>query len=341
MAERCAGEFFDEILVGAEVAVDGRGDGAGGLAAALGLHALPIKGVIPNLGSLIEHHALRAENDLFQSRVGGIGLHFIQLHHIGVVMFSMMQFEIFLGQMRLEGIGGVGQRRQSNGHGVSLAGGMGRTIGQRRCQYKRTTQEFAQSVTIYGNFIPCASVSIMTHAANIRRLRKLGKLTQANLAERAGIPRATLANMEQDDSNPGVQSILAVAKALGVGMDELLSPSPERRYFKVTSDEQQEYRAENGRFLSRLMSPIASKGVQIQHVTILPGCRSIGRPHPLGAQEYFLTLSGSALLQIDDETVDVEAGALVQFPGHRKHVYINRDPIQVATGISVVVFQPG
>jgi transcriptional regulator with XRE-family HTH domain len=181
----------------------------------------------------------------------------------------------------------------------------------------------------------------MTHAANIRRLRKQGKLTQAELAERAGVPRATLANMEQDDSNPGVQSIIAVAKALGVGMDELLSPSPERRYFKVTHEDQQEYRAENGRFLARLVSPIASKGVQIHHVTILPGCRSIGRPHPLGAQEYFLTLSGTALLQIDDETVEVEAGALVQFPGHRKHVYINRDPIQVATALSVVAFQPG
>ncbi len=64
-------------------------------------------------------------------------------------------------------------------------------------------------------------------------------MTQAELAERSGVPRATLANMEQDGSNPGVQSILAVAKALGVGMDELLSPAPERRYFKVTADEQQ------------------------------------------------------------------------------------------------------
>ena len=180
----------------------------------------------------------------------------------------------------------------------------------------------------------------MPHAANLRRLRKHAKLTQAELAERARVPRATLANMEQDGSNPGVQAIAAVAKALGVGLDELLSPAPERRYFKIPADEQQEYRAENGRFLARLVSPIASKGVQLHYVTILPNCRSLGRPHPLGAQEFFLTLSGTAIVQIDEDAVEVEAGALVQFPGHRKHTYINRDPLQVVTAISVVVFQP-
>jgi len=181
----------------------------------------------------------------------------------------------------------------------------------------------------------------MPYAANIKRHRKNAKLTQAELAERAGLPRATLANMERDGSNPGVQSVMAVAKALGVTVDELVTPSPEHRYYKVTPDEMQEYRAENGRFLSRLLSPIASKGVQIHHVTMLASCQSIGRPHPLGAQEYFLTLSGHATLQIEDEVIEVEAGSLVQFPGHRKHVYINRDPIQVATALSVVAFQPG
>ena len=53
-------------------------------------------------------------------------------------------------------------------------------------------------------------------AANLRRLRKQAKLTQAALAEQSGLPRATLAAMEQDGANPGVQSVLAVAEALHV-----------------------------------------------------------------------------------------------------------------------------
>jgi XRE family transcriptional regulator, regulator of sulfur utilization len=179
------------------------------------------------------------------------------------------------------------------------------------------------------------------HAANIRRLRKNAKLTQAELAERANVPRATLANMERDGSNPGIDSVVAVAKALGIAVDELVTPPPEHRYYKVVLEDQQEYRAEGGRFLARLVSPITSKGVQVHHTTIMPNTRSVGRPHPMGAQEYFLTLSGLCQLEIDGEKVDIETGTLVQFPGHKKHVYINPDPIQVATAISIVVFQPG
>ncbi len=177
-------------------------------------------------------------------------------------------------------------------------------------------------------------------ADNLRRLRKQAKLTQAELAELCGLPRATLANMEQPGSNPGVQTAVAVAKALAVSLDELLSPAPEHRHYKVTPKEMQEYRAEGGRFVARLVSPIASKGVHMHQVTMQPGCRSVGRPHPLGAQEFFITMTGTAIVRIEEEAVELPAGCLVQFPGHRRHIYENPGE-GVATAISVVVFRMG
>ena len=47
-------------------------------------------------------------------------------------------------------------------------------------------------------------------AHNVRRLRKQARLTQAQLAEAAGLPRATVAALEQPDANPGLQVLLAV-----------------------------------------------------------------------------------------------------------------------------------
>ena len=174
-------------------------------------------------------------------------------------------------------------------------------------------------------------------AENLRRLRKRAGMTQAQLAEAAGLPRATVANLEQPGMNPGIQTVVAVARALEVPLDELVAQGPEERYYKVIPRDMQEYRAEAGRFLARLVSPIASKGVAIHLVTIQPGCRSVGRPHPQGAQEFFLTIEGAAVIHIDDDRVEIEAGSLLQFPGHRRHIYENTGKVPCVAVSTVVL----
>lgn len=177
-------------------------------------------------------------------------------------------------------------------------------------------------------------------AENLRRLRAGADITQADLARRAGIPRATLASMEKAGANPGIQAVQAVAKALGVGIDELLDPRPDERHYLVGPREQQDYRADAGRFSAKLVSPITSKGVAIHQVAMLPGCHSVGRPHPPGAQEFFLTLAGCALIEIEGEPVEVPAGHLLQFPGHHRHIYRNPGKEPVAA-VSAVVMHMG
>jgi XRE family transcriptional regulator, regulator of sulfur utilization len=171
---------------------------------------------------------------------------------------------------------------------------------------------------------------------NLRRLRAAAGLTQAELAAKASIPRATLASMEQPDSNPGIQAVQAIARALGISLDELIDPRPEERHYLVGPREQQDYRADNGRFSARLVSPISSKGVAIHRVVMQPGCHSIGRPHPPGAQEFFLTMSGSALIEIEGEPVEVPAAHLLQFPGHHRHIYRNPGDV-LCEAVSTVV----
>src|SRR5690606_15210041 len=124
-------------------------------------------------------------------------------------------------------------------------------------------------------------------------------LTQKGLALAANLPRATLASLEQGEANPRLDTLLAVAAALQVGLDELVAAPPKQRLYKVRADDAREYRDDQGRYLSRLLSPIASRGVQIQRVTLEPGCTAAGRPHPRGSQEFFVVFSGEATLTVD------------------------------------------
>lgn len=163
-------------------------------------------------------------------------------------------------------------------------------------------------------------------------------MTQQQLADQAKMPRATLASMERDGANPGLDSVVAVAVALNIGLDELVSPPPEHRFFKVTEEHVKEVRADGGRFIARLLSPIASRGAQVQHVRLLPGCDTAGRAHPMGSQEFFFTYEGIAELELQGERVTVEPGSLVQFPGHLPHYYRNRNHSTDVLAYSVITY---
>jgi quercetin dioxygenase-like cupin family protein/DNA-binding XRE family transcriptional regulator len=182
--------------------------------------------------------------------------------------------------------------------------------------------------------------SVDALADNLRRLRRKAELTQAALADLAGIPRATCAAMEQPGANPGVIAVAAVAKALEVSIDDLLTTAPEDRVIRVGPEQQQEYRAERGAFTARLVSPITSRGVQQSVIRMLPGCISVGRPHPSGAQEFLYVVSGTALVTVGSERVEVPSGWLVQFPGHLRHVYANPGRTAVEA-LSTVVLHLG
>lgn len=53
-------------------------------------------------------------------------------------------------------------------------------------------------------------------AESVVAWRKLRGLTQAQLADRAGISRATLARFEQGDGGIGLDSLLRILRALGI-----------------------------------------------------------------------------------------------------------------------------
>lgn len=174
-------------------------------------------------------------------------------------------------------------------------------------------------------------------ADNLRHLRKAADLTQQKLADMAGLPRATLASIEHGGANPGLDSVLRVATALDVSLDELVLAPPERRYFVVDGAEVLETRSDSGRYRARLLSPITTKGVQFQRVELRPECDSPGRPHPRGSQEFFMVLSGTATLHVANDEVPVRPGQLIQFPGHFPHRYTNRSRSIAVRAVSVVV----
>lgn len=62
----------------------------------------------------------------------------------------------------------------------------------------------------------------MSVGTNIRKMRKERGLTQAELAEKAGISRSYFADIEKDYYNPSLESLQKIASALGTTSGVLL-----------------------------------------------------------------------------------------------------------------------
>ncbi len=58
---------------------------------------------------------------------------------------------------------------------------------------------------------------------NLKRLRTLNALTQAQLAERAGLTTAAVARIERDENEPRMTTLRKLADALGVEPRELIA----------------------------------------------------------------------------------------------------------------------
>ena len=65
----------------------------------------------------------------------------------------------------------------------------------------------------------------MAFHARLRELRESVKLTQMDLANRSGVPKASIANLEQGRRKPSLETAQKLATALGVSCEAFNEPA--------------------------------------------------------------------------------------------------------------------
>lgn len=174
-------------------------------------------------------------------------------------------------------------------------------------------------------------------ARNLRQLRDARGLSQKQLAQLAGIPRATWTNLESGGANPTLAVLTRAAGALRVGIEELLAPPRARCRLFRAADLRQRGR---GRVQVRDLLPDPLPGLRIERLRFAPGARFSGTPHTRGTREYLTCERGQIALTVEGETWTLAEGDVLAFPGDQKHGYANPGSTE-AIGYSVLVVAPG
>lgn len=169
-------------------------------------------------------------------------------------------------------------------------------------------------------------------ADNVKALRQARGLTQAQLSERACVPRSTISLMESGSANPTLDVALRVSRALDVRLEELL----EMRATETTVFRQAELpERERGGVVVRKLLPEQVEGLDIEQLVIPPGRTLTGIPHTMGTREYLSVMSGQVELRVAGEVHRLLVGDVAVFNGNQRHSY-NNPGRSVARAFSVI-----
>jgi transcriptional regulator with XRE-family HTH domain len=174
----------------------------------------------------------------------------------------------------------------------------------------------------------------------VRSRRRSRGWTLDELAERSGVSRRMLVNVEQGVTNASIATLLRLSEALGIGLPSLVAPSEGDTPFEVNRAGTRAplWTGQHGgrAFLAAGMA--APDVVALWDWTLAPGDAHASEPHVAGTRELLAVIEGEVILLVAGEKTVLGAGDAVSFPGDAVHGYRNDG----ATGarFALTVFEP-
>ncbi len=171
----------------------------------------------------------------------------------------------------------------------------------------------------------------------IRELRAQRKMTQQQLANRAEIPRATLATIEKDESNPSLAAVYKISVALDCTIDDLLEKHHDRVEY-ISRDNMGRTESGDGVYQALTISPITDPSFSQQIFSLDANSIFHGKPHPPGSEEYLHILEGEVVLDVAGEETRLRTGDSAHFRGNVQHSYRNPGKTRAHGVVTILQF---
>jgi transcriptional regulator with XRE-family HTH domain len=167
-------------------------------------------------------------------------------------------------------------------------------------------------------------------AASIRRERERAGFSMTELANRAGIAKSTLSQLEAGTGNPGVETLWALATALGVPFSRLVDP-PRPQVKIIRAGQGPVTYAEHSDYAATLLSTSTQATRRdLYRIEAQPGSARDSQPHLPGTIEHVFICAGAALLGPAGEPVQLGHGDYVTYPGDAPHTFEALEPDTLA-----------
>lgn len=171
-----------------------------------------------------------------------------------------------------------------------------------------------------------ADALVAAVAANVRILRERAGLNLSELAQAAGVAKSTVSQLESGRANPNIETLWAVARALGVPFGRLIeTPAPDVRVLRA--GEGVLIQAASSPYQARMLLSQSRRGSFEAYVLEFePGPGRTDGGHIAGTVEHVLVLQGRLRTGPSGAGVELAPGDLATFPGDAPHEYEGLEP---------------
>ncbi|MFE9323962.1 helix-turn-helix domain-containing protein [Nocardia sp. NPDC052278] len=168
-------------------------------------------------------------------------------------------------------------------------------------------------------------------AAALRRERTRAGLSLTEVANRAGVAKSTLSQLESGTGNPSLETLWALCVALDMPFSRLLDP-PRPTVHVIRAGEGPVVAAAESEYRATLLAAgPANSRRDLFRITSEPGHARKSEPHIPGVVEHVLLASGRALVGPIDAPVELTPGDYIAYPGDAPHVFEALEPDTWAT----------
>jgi transcriptional regulator with XRE-family HTH domain len=161
-------------------------------------------------------------------------------------------------------------------------------------------------------------------ARNLVDFRHRRALSLEQLAQRSGVSKGMLVQIEQGRTNPSIATLCRIANALGIAVARFVEVGEAPTVRLVKAAEAPVLWQGDGASLARLLvGSDAPDCVELWDWRIAPRDSYVGEAHPAGTRELLHVLEGELTLDIGHTQQLVGAGDSAMFRADRPHRYAN------------------
>jgi transcriptional regulator with XRE-family HTH domain len=161
---------------------------------------------------------------------------------------------------------------------------------------------------------------------NIKRLREKHHLTLSFLAEKCGVTRHMLMQIESEKVNPTIATVWKIARGLDVDIDSLLSGQEHlQRTFDVSRGEDitRMETDEEGVHI-RVLSPLAmADDLEMYILSFREGSSLPSSPHAARSEEFLTVLKGAVRVKAGENIAELQEGDFIRYHADVEHTIEN------------------